>query len=97
MEVPPMMFPFSNRRSNRQPAGQHRRKTCFELEHLEQRSLLSGYNQLNLVGYEPGMARYTDPNLNGWGMDFAPDGSLCVADTTPGVATFYDPSGQVLP
>jgi len=61
------------------------------------RSLLSGYNQLNLVGYQPGMARYTDPNLNGWGMDFAPDGSLCVADTTPGVATFYDPSGQVLP
>jgi uncharacterized protein (TIGR03118 family) len=92
-----MMFPTSNRRSNRQPAGQHRRKTCLEVENLEQRSLLSGYNQLNLVGYQPGMARYTDPNLNGWGMDFAPDGSLCVADTTPGVATSYDPSGQVLP
>ena len=44
------------------------------------------------------MARYTDPNLNGWGMDFAPDGSLLRGqyDST-GVATFYDRSGQVLP
>jgi uncharacterized protein (TIGR03118 family) len=68
-----------------------------ELQPLEQRSLLSGYQQINLVGYQPGMAPKTDPNLNGWGMDFAPGGPFCVADTTPGVATFYDRSGQVLP
>jgi uncharacterized protein (TIGR03118 family) len=43
------------------------------------------------------MARHTDPNLNGWGMDFAPDGPFCVADTFRGVATFYDRSGHVLP
>jgi uncharacterized protein (TIGR03118 family) len=59
--------------------------------------LLSGYNQLNLTGYQPGMARYTDPNLNGWGMDRAPDGSFCVANNATGVATFYDSTGQVLP
>jgi uncharacterized protein (TIGR03118 family) len=67
------------------------------VERLEDRSLLSGYQQLNLVGYQPGMAPHTDPNLNGWGMDYAPGGPFCVADTTPGVATFYDRSGQVLP
>jgi uncharacterized protein (TIGR03118 family) len=66
------------------------------LERLEGRRLLSGYEQLNLVGYQPGMAPTTDPNLNGWGMDFAPDGPLCVADTLPGVATFYDRLGHVL-
>jgi uncharacterized protein (TIGR03118 family) len=68
-----------------------------ELQPLEERPLLSGYQQINLVGYQPGMAPHTDPNLNGWGMDFAPGGPFCVADTNPGVATFYDRSGQVLP
>jgi uncharacterized protein (TIGR03118 family) len=67
------------------------------VERLEDRSLLSGYQQINLVGYQDGMAPHTDPNLNGWGMDYAPDGPFCVADTTPGVATFYDSNGQVLP
>lgn len=69
----------------------------LNLEILEDRCLLSGYQQLNLVGYQDGMAPHTDPNLNGWGMDYAPGGAFCVADTTPGVATFYDRSGQVLP
>jgi uncharacterized protein (TIGR03118 family) len=67
------------------------------VERLEDRSLPSGYQQLNLVGYQDGMARHTDPNLNGWGMDFAPGGPFCVANTFPGVATFYDRSGHVLP
>jgi len=74
-----------------------RRTAHLEVQPLEQRSLLSGYQQINLVGYQDGMASHTDPNLNGWGMDFAPGGPFCVADTTPGVATFYDASGQVLP
>jgi uncharacterized protein (TIGR03118 family) len=69
----------------------------LELEQLEDRSLLSGYQQINLVGYQPGMAPHTDPNLNGWGMDFAPGGPFCVANNATGVATFYDRSGQVLP
>jgi uncharacterized protein (TIGR03118 family) len=60
--------------------------------------LLSAYEQVNLIGYRPGMAQFTDPNLNGWGMDFAPNGSFCVANTfSTGVATFYTASGQVLP
>jgi uncharacterized protein (TIGR03118 family) len=59
--------------------------------------LPSGYQQINLVGYQDGMAPHTDPNLNGWGMDFAPGGPFCVANNATGVATFYDRSGQVLP
>jgi uncharacterized protein (TIGR03118 family) len=74
-------------------------RRCFRprIEILEDRIVLSGYQQLNLVGYLPGMAPHTDPNLNGWGMDFAPDGPFCVADTFRGAATFYDRSGDVLP
>jgi uncharacterized protein (TIGR03118 family) len=65
---------------------------------LEGRSLLSGYQQINLVGYQPGMGHFTDPNLNGWGMVSMPDGSFCVANTfSTGLATFYDRSGHVLP
>jgi uncharacterized protein (TIGR03118 family) len=85
-----MAVPFAHR--TRRP-----RCTRLELETLEDRCLLSGYQQINLVGYQPGMAAQTDPNLNGWGMDFAPGGPFCVADNIPGVATFYDRSGQVLP
>src|SRR5439155_24643162 len=55
------------------------------------------YLQLNLVGYQKGMGRHTDPRLNGWGMAFAPDGPFCVANTATGVATFYDRSGKPLP
>ena len=67
-------------------------------EALEDRRLLSGYQQTNLVGYKPGLAHFTDPNLNGWGMVSMPDGSFVVANTfTTGLATFYSSSGQVLP
>ncbi len=67
-------------------------------EALEDRWLLSGYQQTNLVGYEPGIAHFTDPNLNGWGMTSMPDGSFVVANTfTTGLATFYSNSGHVLP
>src|SRR5262245_3012480 len=68
------------------------------LEVLEDRTVPSGYQQINLVGYQAGMAHFTDPNLNGWGMASMPDGSFCVANTfTTGLATFYDRSGHVLP
>jgi uncharacterized protein (TIGR03118 family) len=42
------------------------------------------------------MARHTDPNLNGWGMDSAPDGPFCVANNSTGTATFYDRQGKPL-
>jgi uncharacterized protein (TIGR03118 family) len=68
------------------------------LEALEDRLVLSGYQQTNLVGYKPGIAHFTDPNLNGWGMVAMPDGSFCVANAfTTGLATFYDRQGHVLP
>jgi uncharacterized protein (TIGR03118 family) len=58
----------------------------------------SGYQQLNLVGYQAGMGHFTDPNLNGWGMTSLPDGSFVVANAfSTGLATFYDRSGHVLP
>jgi uncharacterized protein (TIGR03118 family) len=59
--------------------------------------LLSGYIQKNLVSYQPGTAHYTDPNLNGWGLAFAPDGPFWVADAATGVSTVYDHQGKPLP
>jgi uncharacterized protein (TIGR03118 family) len=56
-----------------------------------------GYRQTNLVGYLPGMARRTDPLLNGWGTDYAPGGAFCVANTSTRTATFYDGQGRSLP
>ncbi len=92
-----MTFPFSRRRRGSQPVGQARRRTRLGLERLDARCLLSaGYQQLDLVGYQPGMARYTDPNLNGWGLDFAPNGPFCVANVSTGVATFYDQQGNTV-
>ena len=83
----------SHRRRSR-PAATHRPG----LEVLEDRMVLSGYQQTNLVGYEQGIARSTDPNLNGWGMVSMPDGSFVVANAfTTGLATFYKRSGHVLP
>jgi uncharacterized protein (TIGR03118 family) len=78
-------------------ASVRRQSTRLELERLEDRWLPSGYQQVNLVGYQPGLAPNTDPNLNGWGMDFAPGGPFCVANNATGVATFYDRAGDVLP
>jgi uncharacterized protein (TIGR03118 family) len=65
---------------------------------LEDRTVPSGYQQTNLVGYQPGIGHFTDPNLNGWGMTSLPDGSFAVSNAfTTGLATFYDRSGHVLP
>jgi uncharacterized protein (TIGR03118 family) len=58
------------------------------------------YAQHNLVGYQPGMGHYLDPNLNGWGMDHSPNGPFCVSNPATGVATFYsrvsNPPGKPL-
>ena len=88
------------RRARRQTSASPRQRANFRPrpEALENRSLLSGYQQTNLVGYEHGIAHLTDPNLNGWGMASMPDGSFVVANTfTTGLATFYSSSGHVLP
>jgi uncharacterized protein (TIGR03118 family) len=67
-------------------------------EALEDRKLLSGYQQTNLVSYAPGLGHFNDANLNGWGMTSLPDGSFVVANPfSTGLATFYDRSGHVLP
>jgi uncharacterized protein (TIGR03118 family) len=60
-------------------------------------SVSAQYVQTNLVGYQPGIAFYTDRLLNGWGMETAPDGSFCVANTATGKATFYAQSSRALP
>jgi len=72
MEIRTMASFLSPRRRGRRPSDRRRTAVRTELRPLESRSLLSGYNQLNLVGYRPGMARRTDPDLNGWGLDFDP-------------------------
>jgi uncharacterized protein (TIGR03118 family) len=66
------------------------------LDSLEVRTVPSGYQQINLVGELPGVAPHTDPNLFGWGMAAIPNGYV-VADSSFGVATFYDAHGDVLP
>jgi uncharacterized protein (TIGR03118 family) len=96
-EIRTMVFLFTRGSRSKPLVSQRSTRTRLQLEPLEDRCLLSGYQQLNLVGYEPGLAPHTDPNLNGWGMDFAPGGPFCVANNATGLATFYDRSGQVLP
>src|SRR5437868_7984922 len=86
-----------------QGGGHHRRPRRSaahrpRVEVLEDRTVPSGYQQINLAGYQSGLAHFADPNLNGWGMVGLPDGSFCVANPfSTGLATFYDRSGHVLP
>src|SRR6516165_7868196 len=95
---------LQNLRPSLAPGWGHRRKPrrsatlrpCVEV--LEDRRVPSGYQQINLVSYQPGLGHFTDANLNGWGMTSMPDGSFVVSNTfTTGLATFYDHSGNVLP
>jgi uncharacterized protein (TIGR03118 family) len=84
--------------ARRRTSSRHRGGFCPQLESLEDRMVLSGYQQINLVSYQPGLGHFTDSNLNGWGMTSMPDGSFVVSNTfTTGLATFYDRSGHVLP
>jgi uncharacterized protein (TIGR03118 family) len=65
---------------------------------LEDRTVPSGYQQINLVSYQSGLGHFTDSNLNGWGMTSMPGGLFVVANPfSTGVATIYDTSGHVLP
>src|SRR5262249_53586618 len=91
-----MTFLFWRTGRNSRLASRRPKTARLALEPLEERSLLSGYQQLNLVGFQPGMARYTDTNLNRWGPAYAPDGPFCVANTATGTATFYDAQGKAL-
>jgi uncharacterized protein (TIGR03118 family) len=79
-------------------SSRHRANFRPRLEAVEDRCLLSGYQQTNLVSYQPGIGHFTDHNLNGWGMASMPDGSFVVSNPfSTGLATFYDRSGHVLP
>ncbi len=90
---------FRNRARRRTQTSPRQRATFRPRpEALEGRDLLSGFQQTNLVGYEAGLARFTDSNLNGWGMVSMPNGTVVVANSfTTGLATFYSRSGKVLP
>jgi uncharacterized protein (TIGR03118 family) len=55
------------------------------------------YKQVNLAGFQPGMGRFTDPKLNGWGMDHTPNGPFAIANSSTGTITFYDAHGRPLP
>jgi uncharacterized protein (TIGR03118 family) len=93
-----MAFLFSRTSRGKRPARSRRTRIRLEVERLEDRLVPSGYQQINLVGFQPGVAHFTDPNLNGWGMVGMPDGSFAVANPfNTGLATFYDRSGHVLP
>src|SRR5262249_14167475 len=96
-ETDTMAHLFARPKRSNPPVAPCRRRARLELERLEERALPSGYAQTNLTGFQPGMARPTDPPLNGWGLAFAPDGPFCVADTATGVATFYGRLGRPLP
>jgi uncharacterized protein (TIGR03118 family) len=68
------------------------------LEVLEDRTVPSGYQQINLTSDQAGVRLFTDSNLNGWGMTSLPNGSFVVANTfSTGLATFFSSSGRVLP
>jgi uncharacterized protein (TIGR03118 family) len=68
------------------------------VESLENRHLLSGYLQSNLVSDLPNLAATTDSNLlNPWGIAMSPSGPFWVADNGAGVATVYDGVGTPFP
>jgi uncharacterized protein (TIGR03118 family) len=56
------------------------------------------YKQINLVGDNPGMATYTDPNLKDpWGLGFIHDGPFFIANKDTGTVTVYYRNGQQVP
>jgi uncharacterized protein (TIGR03118 family) len=56
------------------------------------------YQQTNLVSDQPGVARFTDPNLvNAWGIAYGPTSPFWIADNHTGVSTLYNGSGQPFP
>jgi uncharacterized protein (TIGR03118 family) len=56
--------------------------------------VLAQYKLTNLTSNQKGKAKHFDPNLvNGWGLTFAPNGPIFVADTGTGLATSYNAAG----
>jgi uncharacterized protein (TIGR03118 family) len=59
---------------------------------------LGGYEKLDLVSDQSGVASFSDPHLvNAWGLGFTPTGLVFVADNGTGVSTLYAPSGIPIP
>jgi uncharacterized protein (TIGR03118 family) len=88
------LYPARSRTRTR-PGRQARPLT---LEHLEDRRLLAGFTQTDLVSDIPGMAAVTDPHLiNPWGISLGPTTAFWVSDNRTGVSTLYDGNGQAQP
>jgi uncharacterized protein (TIGR03118 family) len=69
------------------------------LEQLEDRCLLAGYVQTNLVSDIPGLAKYTEPGFfNPWGIAINPYiGFLWTGDNGAGASTVYIGNGLPFP
>ena len=81
-------------RSTKQTKNKTPARREGRLEALEDRYLLTGYMQMNLVSDQAGAALIQDPSLIApWGITLAPDGNFWVADSGSSVATIY--SGDV--
>jgi uncharacterized protein (TIGR03118 family) len=80
------------------PRAPRRPRSRPALEALENRCLLAGFTQSNLVSDLPGIATTTDPNLvNPWGIALNPAGPIWIADQGTGVSTLYNATGQPQP
>jgi len=79
------------RSSNGRRVPQKPRFRKLNLEGLEDRYLLSGFLQTNLVSDQPDTAQILDPQLvNAWGISLSPTaGAFWVSDNGTGVATLY--------
>jgi len=60
-----MASPSLPRSRSPPPSGRRWRTVRLKLQPLEESSLLSDFQRIHLVGYQPGMAPNRDPNLNG--------------------------------
>jgi uncharacterized protein (TIGR03118 family) len=69
------------------------------LEPLEERALLAtGFLQTNLVSNTPGLAEFTDANLeNPWGLTASGTSPFWVSDNQTGFATLYNGQGVKIP
>src|ERR1700690_658521 len=60
-------------------------RRILRVDCLEDRCVLSGVLQTNLVSDLPGMAQVTDANLvNPWGLSYSPSGPFWVSDNGAG-------------
>ncbi len=83
-----------------QPTSPRHRPGRFRpvIESLEERCLLSGFVQINLISDQANMARVTDPNLvNSWGIASTASSPFWIADNGTGLSTVYDSNGHPIP